>query len=325
ANGCINDDSIEVMVNQLPAVIANATSTALCDGDSVTLSGSGADVYSWDNNVVNEEIFMPVTTNTYTVTGTDVNGCVNTDEIIVIVNPLPVVIANASSNVICDGDEVTLTGTGANTYTWDNGVTDGIPLKINALTTFTVTGTDVNGCVNTDEVEVDVNQLPVVTLEDFNMICVGHPKLELTGGKPTGGFYSITTGIITHFEPTVAGDHTITYEYMDVTTGCTNIASKDIVVDPCTGIANAKFSKLEVKVYPNPAANYFNLEINTPENEVAEILIFNSNGKLISNEKLSLEPGVNKVAFNSTQYARGIYIMRVLTKTNVINQRIVLN
>ncbi len=196
-----------------------------------------------------------------------------------------------------------------------------------ATTTFTVTGTDANGCKNTDEVIVDVNPLPNVSLKDFKMICIDAEPLELTGGVPTGGVYLISSGVATHFDPkaATAGTHVITYEYKDAATGCTNKANKDIVVDPCTGVENAVFARFTVKVYPNPAYNHFNLQITAPEKEEVEVMIFNSNGKLIANEKLSLETGINKVAFNSSQYARGIYIMRVVTKGGVFNQRVVLN
>ncbi len=96
-------------------------------------------------------------------------------------------------------------------------------------------------------------------------------------------------------------------------------------MERCTGVDEETYTAMQVKVYPNPAYNHFNLEITAPEKEEAEVMIFNSNGKLITIEKLSLETGINKVAFNSTQYARGIYIMRIVTKGEVFNQRVVLN
>ncbi len=45
----------------------------------VTLNGSGAVNYVWNNGITNNTPFIPaVGTLTYTVTGTDANGCVNT-------------------------------------------------------------------------------------------------------------------------------------------------------------------------------------------------------------------------------------------------------
>ena len=67
----------------------------------------------------------------------------------VMVNALPLVVANASSTLICDGTPLTLNASGANTYTWDNGAPHNTAFNISAPTVFTVTGIDVNGCQNT--------------------------------------------------------------------------------------------------------------------------------------------------------------------------------
>lgn len=96
------------------------------------------------------------------VTGTDGNGCVSSDTITINnVNTAPNVTANASSNSICAGDNVTLTGGGANSYTWNNSVLDGIPINPSGTATYTVIGTDQFGCSNTAQVTVTVNASPM--------------------------------------------------------------------------------------------------------------------------------------------------------------------
>ena len=45
--GCENTDEIEVVVNDLPTVTANATDNEICLGESLTLTGSGATAYVW--------------------------------------------------------------------------------------------------------------------------------------------------------------------------------------------------------------------------------------------------------------------------------------
>lgn len=77
---------VTATVNPNPTVTANATQTSICQGDMVTLTGSGAQSYSWDNSVVDGVPFSPASTLTYTVTGTDVNNCMNTDQITITVN-----------------------------------------------------------------------------------------------------------------------------------------------------------------------------------------------------------------------------------------------
>ena len=163
ANGCSNTDAVDVTVNALPTLDAGADQ-AVCDGESVTLSASGAVTYAWDNNITDATAFTPTATTTYTVTGTDANGCSNTDAVDVTVNTLPAVDAGADQ-AVCDGGSVTLSASGAVTYAWDNNITDAAAFTPTATTTYTVTGTDANGCSNTDAVDVvTVNSLYYNTL-----------------------------------------------------------------------------------------------------------------------------------------------------------------
>jgi hypothetical protein len=148
-----------VTVNPIPTVGAGSDQ-AVCAGTTVTLNGSGASSYSWNNGVTNGVSFNPVSTNTYTVTGTDANGCVNTDQVVVTVNPLPNVNAGADQSV-CEGTSVSLNGSGASTYTWDNGVSNGVAFTPTSTVTYTVTGTNTSGCLDTDQVTITVNQNPV--------------------------------------------------------------------------------------------------------------------------------------------------------------------
>ncbi|MFT6013536.1 MAG: gliding motility-associated-like protein, partial [Chitinophagales bacterium] len=131
------------------------------------LTGSGALTYTWNNGATDNVAFVaPVGTTTYTVTGTDVNGCLNLDSVSVLVNPLPIVIANTSANNVCEGVSIALTGSGAQTYTWDNGVLDG-NLFAPSLGTqmYQVTGVDTNTCVNTDTIVI-------ITLHNANLLAI---------------------------------------------------------------------------------------------------------------------------------------------------------
>ena len=87
--GCDSVATLNLTINSAPTISAG-TSVTICDGESVTLSGSGGFSYVWDNGVVNNVSFIPtIGTTTYTVIGTDVNNCDNTSSVDVIVNPLP--------------------------------------------------------------------------------------------------------------------------------------------------------------------------------------------------------------------------------------------
>jgi hypothetical protein len=185
AIGCSNTATVMVMVDPLPTVVANSTASVVCAGTSVTLTGSGAVSYTWDNSVTDGISFVPAATTTYMVTGTDANGCMNTDMTTVTVNPLPTVVANSTSAAVCAGSSVTLTGSGAVSYTWDNSVTDGVSFVPVATTTYMVTGTDANGCMNTDMTTVTVNALPTVALGADVTQCGGTITLDAQNAGST--------------------------------------------------------------------------------------------------------------------------------------------
>lgn len=105
--------NVTVTVNQLPAVDAGNAQT-VCPGAPVTLSGSGATSYTWSGGITNGVAFnAPNATTLYTVTGTDGNGCQNTDTVSVFVLPAtPVNITPAGPIVTCQNQPVTLTANG---------------------------------------------------------------------------------------------------------------------------------------------------------------------------------------------------------------------
>lgn len=154
SNGCTDTAQVTVTVNPTPIVSAGQNQS-VCAGTSVTLNASGANTYSWNNNVQNGVAFTPSATQSYTVTGIDANGCTNTAQVTVTVNSLPTVSAG-QNQAVCAGTSVTLSGSGANTYTWNNNVQNGVAFTPSTTQTYSLVGTDGNGCQGTDQVLVEV-------------------------------------------------------------------------------------------------------------------------------------------------------------------------
>jgi hypothetical protein len=325
-NGCSNTASVTVNVHALPAVTATATDNDLCIGESVTLTGGGASTYVWDNSVTDNVAFSPTSTALYTVTGTDTNGCVNTASTTVTVNALPTVTASASDNVICFGETTTLMGGGAATYTWTGGALDNTPFSPTATATYTVTGTDVNGCVNTASTTVTVNTLPAVSLAAFNpdTVCFQTPGFTLTGGVPSGGVYS-GTGVITGlFNPASAGvgAFPITYTVTDANS-CSNSATSIMNVADCTGIEEA-VSAADVEVYPNPTSGLFNISINNANFEVISISIVNIQGKEVFSVTEKNASNVYNKQISLESLAKGLYYVRLTTDSTMSIKKLIL-
>lgn len=170
-NGCKNTDDITVFVNPLPIVTAGSDA-AICIGGSTQLNAGGGVVYSWtpsaglDNPSVFNPIANPTATTTYAVTVTDTNGCSNSDQVVVTVNPLPTAQAGADT-IICDGSGIILQASGGVSYQWTPVAGLSNPSVSNPLaspgspTTYTVTVTDINGCTDEDDLFISVNPQPV--------------------------------------------------------------------------------------------------------------------------------------------------------------------
>ncbi|MFH2094318.1 MAG: hypothetical protein ABIJ16_01355, partial [Bacteroidota bacterium] len=228
-NGCTDTDDIIVTVNPLPN--ANAGSDkVICEGGSATITATGGTSYNWDNGLGSgaTHVVSPASTTVYTVTVTGVNGCTDTDDVTVTVNPLPLADAG-SDETVCDGESVTLTATGGVSYNWDNGIDQGVPFVPTATTTYTVTVTDLNGCTNTDAAIVTVNPLPVADAGINQDICYGtSATLTATGG---GTYYWSTTE--TTASIIVSPTSTETF-FVTVTNafGCTDVDDVTINVNP---------------------------------------------------------------------------------------------
>lgn len=189
--GCDSTSIVTLTVLPLPTVSAGQD-ISVCSGTPVTLSGSGATTYSWTGNISNGVAFNQAPgTVSYTVTGTDNNGCNSTDQVSITVFALPQIDAGINQD-ICPGEQVTLTGTGGVNYSWTNGITDGLPFIPTVSQTYTVTGTDGNGCSNTDIVNVTVYSNPNVNAGNDQIVCVGETVTLTANGAAT---YIWTGGI----------------------------------------------------------------------------------------------------------------------------------
>lgn len=193
--GDVDTATVQIIVNPLPSIEAG-TDAIICEGTSTSLSASGGETYIWDNGLpatAGPHIINPLLRTTYMVIGTDVNGCVNSDTVIVDINSNPIV--TASNDVtICKLESTTLGATGTINYQWKN-LTTGAILSNNQLLTvsplvntcYEVIGIDSNGCSGTDIVCVNVGKIPLPSF-DSPPVCKGEQTI-FTNTSVGGTFY----------------------------------------------------------------------------------------------------------------------------------------
>lgn len=142
-----------ITVNPLPTITVN--SGAICPGQSFTMVPNGASTYTYSNG---SAVVYPTTNTSYNVYGTDANGCDNFSVSTVTVNALPIVMATTNNTLLCSGQTASLTASGAMSYTWNTSATTSvIAVSPTTTVTFTVNGTDANGCSNVTTVTQNVS------------------------------------------------------------------------------------------------------------------------------------------------------------------------
>ena len=204
---CTNTAVANVVVNPLPIVTVN--SATICAGDTTTLTAAGASTYSWNTMATTPTIVQSPQANIsyYSVTGTDINLCVNTATATIILNPLPVI--TISNLPICIGNTGTLTANGASTYTWSTGAaTTSITASPTITTTYTVTGTNNNGCINKKTATLIVNPLPVISVNTATL-CAGSSTVLIASGASTYVWNTTSIGALVTLSPTVTTNYTV--------------------------------------------------------------------------------------------------------------------
>lgn len=179
-NGCPSLEAFSTVTVNPNIPVFGGNDTLICIGDSVLLHAVGTPIIEWVAPVVDSVAFAPTQTATYTVYGTSDNGCVTVDYVTVIVIQTPI-IDPGTPPIACIGQEVTLNATGAGpgaTYSWNFGVTNGVPFVANENKNYTVTGVDQYGCVG--QATIAVTALPVPIADFTPSTSAGYVPLQVT-------------------------------------------------------------------------------------------------------------------------------------------------
>ncbi len=185
-NGCDSVLTLTLTVNSLPTPSISGN-TSFCQGQTTTLTANGGNSYLWSNGSTSNSISVSQS-GVYTVTVTNVEGCTASESVTVTVNPLPTITISGSSS-FCQGDNTTLTVSGANSYVWNNGSSN-TTITVNNAGTYTVTGTDANNCTNTATKTVSVN--PTYNIPLTQSICQGESYNFYGQNITTAGTYTHT-------------------------------------------------------------------------------------------------------------------------------------
>ena len=226
--GCNTGSAAHLQLDANAHITAQATSTSVCAGSDVTLSGTDGFNFIWNNAVTDGDPFAPVAAAMYTVTGVDWYGCPASDSIYIDVLSVPVATIQASeSTTFCNGGSVTLSSGIADSYLWSNGATTST-INVSNAGNYSVILTNGAACNDTSSIlTITVNTTPSISGTTPASRCdAGIVDLGATASAGIITWYAASTGgssLGTGTSFTTPSISSTTTYYVDATnSGCTS-------------------------------------------------------------------------------------------------------
>lgn len=221
SSGCQGpSSSVIVQVIPAPTLTVTPSSDQICNGETATFTVSGASNYQWfiGSTVVGTgHLFntSPAISTTYTVTG-DLGGCPGSATVPVTVFPITGVNAGADRTECDQTIPVSLNsfptpGVWSGPNVTPAGVFTPVPDQLGPVT-LTYTHVDGNGCTNSDQMVITVNDLVLIAhAGNDTSFCQRNTPVSLPA-SPAGGTWSgdVSAG---QFTPNTAGTFLGTYSY----------------------------------------------------------------------------------------------------------------
>jgi hypothetical protein len=222
-------------VNSIPVITVNNGS--VCYGSSYTLSPSGANTYSYSSG---SNIVSPITLTNYTVTGTDINGCIGTAVCTVSVNQLPnLTITPLTPPISCINPTSSYSITGANTYTWSGpGIISSVnspTITVNMPGFYYVTGSNIS-CSVTSGFSVNSNTaIPIVYMSTVTQtICIGSTQVITASATSTAPLSYLWSNSASSQSISVSPTLTTVYSVTvtNSSNGCSDVKTSTINIVP---------------------------------------------------------------------------------------------
>lgn len=248
ANTCTNTAITNVTVNPLPTAIITVNNP-ICEGQNLNFNSSGLNQSQWIGpNNFNSNNSNPSINNaginssgTYTLIETDINGCKANTTTLVVVNPLPLIVANGAS--VCEGQNINLFANGGNTYSWSgpNGFNSNLQnptipnAQINFIGIYTIQVTTSAGCTSSTNVNVNVNVAPTGTIGSNSPICENNKLFLFTSPSnsyqwqgPNGFSSTIQNPEILNTSSVINGNYSLTIHN---SAGCYTTLVTNVIVN----------------------------------------------------------------------------------------------
>jgi len=294
-----------------------------CDGNFIILdntapSNQAFNSYAWSTGAATSSIITN-TPGTYSLSVTyGPPQCFAADQIVVTSAPFPVVDLGPDSTY-CANDFVLDAGGDGATYNWSDG-TSTQTNNVSVSGNYSVTVTSDDGCVSEDDINLTLLEQPVVDLgEDFKL-CISYDQTRLLSAGNSFSSYLWSTGATTPNIVVGAGVTAVGNQTYSVTvTGANGCTGEDAVVaeySMCVGV-NENANNSNVSLFPNPATDL--VTFLSEGTNITEVQIFDLTGKMVYNNL----PTSDRLDVNTSEFASGTYIVKVITNNESVTRRLI--
>ncbi|MCF8294492.1 MAG: T9SS type A sorting domain-containing protein [Bacteroidales bacterium] len=256
-NGCTTANTITITQPAILAVTDISQSIENCDEVTLQADVTGGTLpyyFSWaDNNAYapllsqNETMFTD-NEDVYYLKVVDGNGCViESTEIVDLPTHIGVNITQTHNNIsnVYGAIANVTNGAGGTTYSWNTGSTLSVIANLNVGSTYTVTVTDMNGCEDTDDIQI----VAVMITDNTNT-----PDQDVTYLE---GNDLILTNVVVYPNPSANGIFTVQVDQIDLSHSFINVV--DALGRIVSASITSKNSQVEISIPATVGVYYLHI------------------------------------------------------------------
>lgn len=314
--GCTDYDTVTINVTPLPGPqIQSSGPLGFCQGDSVTLTvidtSNTAATYLWNTSDTSQSITVSTAGN-YSVIISDSNACSAQSQVTVAVYGLPTIFAGTDTG-FCASTSIMICASGGSSYAWSPsfGVSDTTiacpTFGPTSPTTYTVTGTDANGCSSTDSVSLFLYPPPSIPVISQNLSVLTSTSAFTYqwyfNSNPIGGATQQS------YTATQNGSY---YVMITDSNGCSSFSGTTVMAD--VGM-NEIVEGGGMSLYPNPNSGTFFISTDL-NGQAASLNIISVTGQLVYSEQFEADGFIRKELNPGLE--DGSYLVRVTLNDGTI-------
>lgn len=321
-NSCatVYTDTVEVIIHPAPEM-SLGNDIDLCEGESITIGPAGDyEHYNWNNGLSYQPSLDVQLSGTYILEVIGENSCKNRDTLIVTFHPYHQILFEDTEIIACSPYTLNA-GEGAYEYTWNTNpveTTSSILITESGTYAVTVTG-DAHGCSTSQEAYVDVREPISISLgEDQSVPVSSYVDIGVQDEFVQYIWNTSFNGpILTVYGSNYGvGEHEFWLTVI-AQSSCMATDSIKITFWDDSGINDEKAND-GILIFPNPAKDY--LTISDISHNIENIEIINVTGQIIK----SFLVNSNEITLNLSNFAKGIYFVKLKRNNEVITKKILI-